>query len=258
LVLVDNLMKEELAAPFNEPVDWKRLNIPMYPTYVKNPCDLGSIRQMLLSNTLANTEHFAQHVRLVFSNALTFNLEESQIGQFAKRLSALFETRFSEMIERWRKEVAALEGDKPKNEHDQESERERIALQQSVDNLCTQIEKKRAEVNELKRSRGMLLEKRDAMNGSMKKVKLTRPRAPLTMRQKEELVQKIGELEEDDFPSLIRIVDPNASDDQEFTLNFAVLDDITILNIHKYVQECVKAKKKKSGQKRKNNNYGRM
>jgi len=251
LLLLESIMKEEIAGPFLIPVDHIELNIPTYPEVIKQPMDLGTIKEMLLGNSLANPEHFAVHIRLVFSNALTFNIEESLVGQYAKKLQTIFETKFAEMVERWKVEVATGVSDQNQKELDQEREIEKIVLQKNVDTLFTQNENIKLQINELKRKRGQISHHKASLNSVVKRVRLTRPKAPLTIKQKEELCQKIGELGEEDFPGLINLVDPDANDDAEFTLNFAVLDDITILNIQKYVQDCAKAKKKKNGQKRK-------
>lgn len=252
LVLLETMMKEEIAGPFNQPVDWKALNLMDYPKIIKNPMDLGSIKEMLLCNSLANTEHFAEHIRLVFNNALTFNTDESHVAQFAKKLLANFESDYIDMLDRWRKEVTENQNNQQNNQQeiDQEKEKEKQTLKKDLDTLQNQIDNTRQQINELKRKRG-LLEKSAASSSLTKRVKLTRPKAPLTIKQKEELCQKIGELGEEDFPGLINLVDPDANEDTEFTLNFAVLDDTTILSIQKYVQDCAKAKKKKNGSQKK-------
>jgi len=68
-------------------------------------------------------------------------------------------------------------------------------------------------------------------------------------------VHKISELEPDDYPELINLADPNAEENEEFQLNLTNLDDTTILNIQKYVLDCLKAKKRKNGQRRKKDYY---
>jgi hypothetical protein len=40
----------EESQPFLEPVDWKALGIPDYPTIIKNPMDLGTISKKLKEN----------------------------------------------------------------------------------------------------------------------------------------------------------------------------------------------------------------
>jgi hypothetical protein len=256
LVLLEKLMDQEIAVPFNTPVDYKLLNIPDYPKIVKKPCDLGTIKEMLLAGSLANTMHFNVHVRLVFDNAILYNADEAQITVLAKQLLTQFEKMFGEMIEKWKKELASRSTQTPED-MDKEKEREKKELQTELDMLTNNIERIKQELFEVRKRKGQNINNSLLHQGSVKRVKLTRPKAPLTVKQKEELVHKIGELEPEDYPDLINLADPNAQEDEEFQLNLTNLDEMTILNIQKYVLDCIKAKNKrnKNGQKKKKEYY---
>lgn len=256
LALLEKLMDQEIAVPFNTPVDYKALNLLDYPKIVKKPCDLGTIKEMLLAGSLANTMHFNIHVKLVFENAMLYNADEAQITVLARQLLAQFEKMFAEMLEKWRHEMAARDTQTPED-LDKEKEKERTQLQLDLDNLMSKIEKIKQDLHEVRKRKGQFQTDKNAVlqSGSVKRVKLTRPKAPLSVKQKEELLGKIKDLDEDDITGLINLVDPNARDDEEFALNLSNLDEMTILNIHKYVQDCMKAKKRKNGQKRKKEYY---
>lgn len=43
------LKKSHVSAPFAVPVDWKALNLPLYPKMIKHPMDLGTIEKKLLA-----------------------------------------------------------------------------------------------------------------------------------------------------------------------------------------------------------------
>jgi len=55
---------------------------------------------MLLNNTLAHPDHFAEHVRLVFKNAMEFNQEGSPVYIQALQCSEWFEPRYQQLIDR--------------------------------------------------------------------------------------------------------------------------------------------------------------
>ena len=88
-------MKRPETEPFNEPVDWKGLNLPDYPLIVTKPMDLGTVRDKLGNGKYANAEKFATDVRLVFANAMKFNEDGSGIYVVAENLSTQFERRYA-------------------------------------------------------------------------------------------------------------------------------------------------------------------
>jgi len=87
LEVLEDLMDEENAEPFNEPVD---SSIPDYFTIVKNPMDLGTIRSKLKKASYDSTEKFVDDVRLVFDNCLLYNGPSTEIGIAAQTLWAYF------------------------------------------------------------------------------------------------------------------------------------------------------------------------
>jgi len=255
LALLEKLMDQDIALPFNTPVDHKALGLLDYPRIIKKPCDLGTIKELLLAGSIVNTMHFNVHVRLVFDNAILFNTDESQITVLAKKLKAQFEQMFEEMLERWKQEVAEHDKQSPED-LDKEKEREKKQLQLELDSLTNNIDKLKQELHEVRKRKGQVVNN-TLLNGNVKRVKLTRPKAPLTVKQKEELVHKIQtELDPDDYPALINIADPHAEGDEEFQLNLSILDEMTILNIHKYVSDCIKSRNRKSRRpKKKKDDY---
>ena len=51
------LKKSHVSAPFAVPVDWKALNLPLYPKMIKHPMDLGTIEKKLLAGRHARRCH---------------------------------------------------------------------------------------------------------------------------------------------------------------------------------------------------------
>lgn len=64
---------------FREPVDWKGMGLTDYPSIVKHPMDLGTIKFNLESNKYATLDEAAADVRLVWSNCMLYNRNGSEV-----------------------------------------------------------------------------------------------------------------------------------------------------------------------------------
>lgn len=104
------LMREkDVRGLFAEPVDPIACGVPSYPDIIKNPMDFSTISQKLHANEVDNHHDFAKLMRLVFENAITFNVgDDDPIGQSAKELLYLFNSKFKEI----EKESDKLSSDK--------------------------------------------------------------------------------------------------------------------------------------------------
>ncbi|KAI9228113.1 MAG: Bromodomain-containing protein, partial [Piptocephalis tieghemiana] len=91
------------SAPFINPVDWKRLQIPHYPEVVKEPMDLGTVGQRVdeadaplvpgRSQSWVFTKDEASWVRdvlLVFENCYVFNGPDAEVSGQARILEEAF------------------------------------------------------------------------------------------------------------------------------------------------------------------------
>jgi hypothetical protein len=93
--LLKEIAKHPHAAWFLEPVDHVRLNIPDYPQIITRPMDLGTIRKKIEDNVYDTVEGFAEDVRLVFRNAITFNtMRDNPVHIAAREMSNRFEERY--------------------------------------------------------------------------------------------------------------------------------------------------------------------
>ena len=84
-ILGDFTRKSE-AEGFLEPVDWRKLKLPLYPNIIKNPMDLGTIKRKLVKSKYASIFQFDKDMRLVWSNAKKFNGAGSNIYRSAEFL----------------------------------------------------------------------------------------------------------------------------------------------------------------------------
>mmetsp|Transcript_19959 Transcript_19959/g.27509 ORF Transcript_19959/g.27509 Transcript_19959/m.27509 type:complete len:801 (-) Transcript_19959:290-2692(-) len=95
LDLLKELSKHPQAIWFLEPVDPIKLGIPEYTQIVTNPMDFKTIRTYIESGKIETAESFAELMRLVFKNAVTFNqLKENPVHIAALEMSGRFEDRF--------------------------------------------------------------------------------------------------------------------------------------------------------------------
>jgi Bromodomain len=97
------------AQPFLLPVDPIALNIPHYPSIIKNPMDFGTIDNKLASSNLAKPDHnpdnpryrhvdeFISDVRLIFSNCVTFNGPDHPVTAAGKRVEEVFDKQIKQM-----------------------------------------------------------------------------------------------------------------------------------------------------------------
>ena len=78
--------KRPEAEGFLEPVDWVKLDIPLYPNIIKNPMDLGTIKGKLDRAEYSSIFHFDKDMRLIWNNAKKFNRPGSNIYKSAEYL----------------------------------------------------------------------------------------------------------------------------------------------------------------------------
>jgi len=86
-------MTKQFSVYFNQPVDPVELNIPDYPKIVKNPMDLGTVRNKLRDKRYENILEYATDIRLVFSNAMKYNPPPHPVHGYAALLLDEFETQ---------------------------------------------------------------------------------------------------------------------------------------------------------------------
>lgn len=88
----------DLGGFFSEPVDPVTLGIPTYFHVVREPMDLRTIYQRTESGEIGTPEEFARVTRLVFENAMTFNIDPGHsVHQAARDLLVLFNQKFRDV-----------------------------------------------------------------------------------------------------------------------------------------------------------------
>lgn len=108
------LMKENDATNgrfFAEPVDPVLLGIPTYFQVIKEPMDLKTLTKLMDSRQVDSPEEFARLMRLIFENAVTFNIDPAHsVHRSARILLALFNKKYRD-IDRMVQQVRKAQGD---------------------------------------------------------------------------------------------------------------------------------------------------
>ncbi|KAJ3750110.1 Bromodomain-containing protein [Lentinula detonsa] len=106
---VRSLKKLKDASPFLRPVDPIALNIPHYPSIIKNPMDFSTIeRKLTASNPVkpdpnplnpryCTAEEFVADVRLIIYNCVTFNGPDHIITSMGRRVEEVFDKQVKNM-----------------------------------------------------------------------------------------------------------------------------------------------------------------
>ncbi|KAG5885604.1 hypothetical protein JTB14_024785 [Gonioctena quinquepunctata] len=99
--IVENLWKSEDSEPFREPVDPQ--TYPDYYNIVKNPMDLGTVRENLKNNEYDVPQKFIIDMRLIFQNSRLYTPnKKSVIYYMTVRLCDMFEEQSKRLMPNWR------------------------------------------------------------------------------------------------------------------------------------------------------------
>jgi len=253
LAILDQLMAHTAAPAFNQPVDWKGLGINDYPTIIKTPMDLGTIRELLLDNALQSPEHFADHVRLVFKNACSYNQPGSSISLAAQNLLNSFERQYERLVDKLLGKEAAEEPPQPRQkkrrvtQQKDQDDPEIAELQSTINQLRNSIKQIQKTIDALKKEQKKPPKRTKQQPvappiATIKRIKVTRPRKPLTYEEKAELCIKITNLSSSYLPGLLDVINKfatsNSQEGDEVEIDIEKLDDNTLLEVSKYVTKC--------------------
>lgn len=103
--LVDEILKHHNGYIFASPVDPVAFNIPDYPTIVKRPMDLGTVRKRLDSGYYRDTGECASDVILCFDNAMLYNPAATEVFKCAKVFKNNFDRNLKLKLEAREREL---------------------------------------------------------------------------------------------------------------------------------------------------------
>eukprot|EP00518_Triparma_eleuthera_P023025 CAMPEP_0197561066 /NCGR_PEP_ID=MMETSP1320-20131121/24424_1 /TAXON_ID=91990 /ORGANISM="Bolidomonas sp., Strain RCC2347" /LENGTH=1070 /DNA_ID=CAMNT_0043122669 /DNA_START=36 /DNA_END=3244 /DNA_ORIENTATION=- len=88
--MINKLLNDQYADPFSQAVDPVALGLPDYFDVVKRPMDLGTVKKKVDKGAYPDVQSFEDDVRLVFSNAILYNGERTDVGSMAKIMLQVF------------------------------------------------------------------------------------------------------------------------------------------------------------------------
>ncbi|KAG8086934.1 hypothetical protein GUJ93_ZPchr0010g8191 [Zizania palustris] len=106
--ILTRLRKQKISVWFNSPVDVERLKLHDYHAIIRNPMDLGTVKENLAFGRYPSHEDFATDVRLTFNNALRYNPADHHVHRYAGNLLATFEGLYKEAVSWFEQECQHL------------------------------------------------------------------------------------------------------------------------------------------------------
>lgn len=107
--ILTKIRKQRNSVWFNKPVDVERLKLHDYHAVIRNPMDLGTVKENLTAGRYHSHEAFADDVRLTFNNALRYNPVGHQVHRSAGSLLASFEGMYGEAVSWFEQECEHFE-----------------------------------------------------------------------------------------------------------------------------------------------------
>ena len=108
---------------FADVYDPVALGIPTYHQVIREPMDLRTLARKMDAREVASPEEFARLARLVFENAMTFNIEPTHsVHQAARNLLILFNQKFRD-VERMATTIQRAKGEDGKRKKDDKKRR---------------------------------------------------------------------------------------------------------------------------------------
>lgn len=203
---------------FMEPVDPVAMNIPTYHSVVKQPMDLGTMKEKLQRGEYETARDFKADFGLIVKNCARFNGDDHLVTAAAKELEKIFEKKWSEksswMSKHAESAVAAATAAPPsatnsrakedENEDDEASEAEPQGglgaeieeTQRAIGTLSSRLKQERGELDKKLNSQNpdktdidmhqgiinhlqsQMIDKRQALNKLMEAKKVPPPKAP--------------------------------------------------------------------------------
>jgi E1A/CREB-binding protein len=103
--LVEDILKHQNGYIFSCPVDPVALGIPDYPTIIKMPMDIGTVRKRLDLGYYRDIHECASDVRLCFDNAMLYNPPQTEVHKVAKSFKTTFDKDLKKKIDSIEREI---------------------------------------------------------------------------------------------------------------------------------------------------------
>lgn len=84
--LIDVISADPNAEAFLTPVAWEELNLLDYPSIVKNPMDLSTVKEKLSTDAYDSFEACFSDIQLIWDNCKLYNMAGSDIFRICERM----------------------------------------------------------------------------------------------------------------------------------------------------------------------------
>ncbi|CAI9276636.1 unnamed protein product [Lactuca saligna] len=217
--ILGKLMKHKHGWVFNTPVDAAALKLSDYHKIINKPMDLGTIKSKLTKNEYESPLAFASDVRLTFQNAMLYNGKGSEVFAMAELLLSLFDEMFD-----------------PNHHSKSQNRSTKLPIEQKP--LPIENEKPVSNV----RKSNPVPPQLPLHPGNTSSDNIRKPKKPeMTEQEKSELAAGLNNLQLDPegMDQIMAIVKKRVSkleqDGGEIELDFGLLDDDTLWELHRFV-----------------------
>lgn len=225
-----------IAGAFLDPVDWRAMDLPLYPQLIKRPMELNTVKGKLLKGEIASPSKFAELMRLVYRNAMKFNQAGSQIHEFAQKLLDEFDGNFEHVkLEKPAPTPVMMDLDPIIPTVNPYAE-----LEATVASLESRLLFLQDEATQLKASNQARAEEQALLlqpHLRIEKLEVSYPRKPFTYAEKEALCQRLAEHsdQENMINGLLKVIDVGVDGNGGIELDVENFDDDTLLRIADYL-----------------------
>lgn len=107
--ILAKLEKQPESISFVDPVDFEALDLPDYPTVIKNPMDLGTVSVKLEEGLYMTIAEVMADLQLIWDNCKTYNSADSLIVGHAKKLERIAQKWYAQYAEDSSEEESSVE-----------------------------------------------------------------------------------------------------------------------------------------------------
>lgn len=222
---------------FVKPVDPVALNIPTYFDIIKRPMDLGTIGKKLRSKQYADFDQYEADVRLTFRNAMKFNGPENLVHKAAAHLLTKFDREW------WPPIQQAIDSDRQQTAEEERSLRD--AEWQAPKKAPKAPASSAKKAPKAKAPLPAPASSKQSSGGYAKgayKPPPPKPKVkPMSMEEKRDLSIALSDMGADMLTGIVDIIKERHADlmsnDEELELDIDALDDVTLWELKRYVEE---------------------
>ncbi|WJX27990.1 Transcription factor GTE1 [Trifolium repens] len=228
--ILTEITRHEWAWPFMEPVDVEGLGLHDYYQIIEKPMDFSSIRRKMKAKDCEgykNVREIYEDVKLIFTNAMTYNNEGDDIHVMAKTLLDKFENKWLNLLPK----VEKAESEQSKEKTDEELNK-KLAQEATYANMARGLSTELSTVDTALRSlKSTLISQCRKLSGPEKII----------------LVNGFTQLSEEKLAKAIEIIienDPNFKPtDENPTLDIEAQSDYTRWRLYMLVKQSLDERK---------------